>query len=163
MNVDRILETFNRHGVAWLLIGGMNFLLRHKPVLTFDVDLWVENTAQNLERCERALAELEAEWGASDSDWRPVAQRAAGWLHSQAVFCLTSPHGAIDVFRAVRGLGEWRVAAGRALEEQTAAGVRYRGLCDEDMLACQLALDEGDRKPERVRVLTDVLERKRRE
>ena len=27
MNVDRILEVPNRHGVGYLLIGGMNFLL----------------------------------------------------------------------------------------------------------------------------------------
>jgi hypothetical protein len=62
MNVDRILETFNRQQVAYLLIGGMNFLLGHKPVLTYDVDLWVEDTEENLRRCEAALAELDAEW-----------------------------------------------------------------------------------------------------
>ena len=76
MNVDRILETFNRHQVACLLIGGMNFLLRHQPVLTFDIDLWIS---------------------------------------------------------------------------------------DEDMLACQLALDERDRKPERVRVLREALHHSRYE
>jgi hypothetical protein len=40
MNIDRILETFNRRDVSYLLIGDMNFLLRHAPVLTYDVDLW---------------------------------------------------------------------------------------------------------------------------
>ena len=33
MNVDHILKTLNAHEVAYLLIGGMNFLLRHAPVL----------------------------------------------------------------------------------------------------------------------------------
>ena len=42
MNVDRILETLNRQDVRYILIGRMNFLLRHTPVLTFDVDVWVE-------------------------------------------------------------------------------------------------------------------------
>jgi hypothetical protein len=159
VNVDRILETFNRHGVACLLIGGMNFLLRHQPVLTYDVDLWIEDAPENAPRCEQALADLDAEWGPTDHDWRPVAQRAPGWLRTQGVFCLTSPHGPIDIFRAVRGLGEWAASAARGLRSQTAAGVSYLALSDEDMLACQLALDEDDRKPERVRVLREALRR----
>jgi hypothetical protein len=52
MTVDQILETFNRRQAGYLLIGGMNFLLRHQPVLTFDVDLWVADTPENLRRTE---------------------------------------------------------------------------------------------------------------
>ena len=36
MDVERILQTMNGKQVAYLLIGGMNFLLRHEPMLTFD-------------------------------------------------------------------------------------------------------------------------------
>ncbi len=159
MNVDRILETFNRHQVDYLLIGGMNFLLRHQPVLTFDVDLWVADAPENLQRSETALADLQAEWGPTDKDWRPVVQVPPGWLERQAVFCMTSPHGPIDIFRAVRGLPDWSVAVKRAVPSQTAAGISYRGISDEDMLACQLALGENDRKLERVRFLRQVLNR----
>jgi hypothetical protein len=38
MNIDHILQTFNTCEVDYLLIGGMNFLLRHEPVLTYDID-----------------------------------------------------------------------------------------------------------------------------
>lgn len=31
MNIDCILDTFNRRDVEFILLGGMNFLLRHKP------------------------------------------------------------------------------------------------------------------------------------
>jgi hypothetical protein len=34
MNVDHVLRTFADCGVEYLLIGGMNFLLRREPVLT---------------------------------------------------------------------------------------------------------------------------------
>ncbi len=68
---------------------------------------------------------------------------------------------AIDIFRAVRGLPDWTQAAQRAVPSRTAAGVAYRGLSDEDMLACQLALDEKDRKLERIRALETVLNRSR--
>ena len=59
-NIDKILETMNRLNVAYLLIGGMNFLLRHQPELTFDVDVWVRDDPVNLEKLNRALRSLEA-------------------------------------------------------------------------------------------------------
>ncbi len=31
MNSDRILQTLNEHRVGYILIGGMNFLLRYAP------------------------------------------------------------------------------------------------------------------------------------
>ena len=34
MNIDHILQMFNASEVEYLLIGSMNFLLRHEPVLT---------------------------------------------------------------------------------------------------------------------------------
>ena len=160
MNVDRILTAFNEHQVRYLLIGGMNFLLRHEPVLTYDIDLWIEDTTENCSRCANALAWLGAEWGASDLDWGPVAEKPAGWLGSQAVYCLTCPDGAIDIFLSVLGLAAWSDSFSRSLKEATAAGVSYRGLSDEDMMACQLALSENERKSGRVALLRKVIERR---
>jgi hypothetical protein len=91
MNVDHILNTLNQHGVSYLLIGGMNFLLRHLPLSTYDVDVWIEDRFDNRRRCETALAALDAEWGRTDADWGPVAKLPAGWLDQQGVFSLNSP------------------------------------------------------------------------
>jgi hypothetical protein len=121
--------------------------------VTYDVDLWVDDRSENLARCEQALGELGAEWGATEEDWGPVAQKKPGWTSRQGVFCLTSPHGAIDVFRAVKGLESWSECRARARAETTAAGVAYVAISDDDMLKCQLALPESERKPERIRVL----------
>lgn len=157
MDVDNILATMNDCQVEYLLIGGMNFLLRHEPVLTFDVDLWIDDRAANLRRCERALGTLEAEWGESDSDWRKVAERGPGWLDCQPVFCLNSPSGAIDIFRAVTGLPDWSATRARASRDTTASGTAYWGLSDEDMLRSQLALEVSYRKPQRIATLERVL------
>jgi hypothetical protein len=157
MDVDHILNAFNQCQVEYILIGGMNFLLRHLPVITFDVDLWVEDTQENLERCNRALALLDAEWGPTEDDWGPVAARPAGWLASQAVFCLTSPSGPIDVFRSVKGLPPWRECEARADQRRTSSGVAFLSLSDQDMLACQMALPEGERKADRIRTLRQAL------
>jgi hypothetical protein len=131
----------------------MNFLLRHSPILTYDVDLWIEDTPQNLDRCEHALTLLEGEWGSSQEDWGPVAAKAHGWLRGQAVYCLISPHGAIDIFRAVQGLPSWSDCYAKARHEKTSAGVAYPGLSDEDMLACQLALAPAERNQGRIEIL----------
>ncbi len=157
MNIDHILETFNRNNVACLLIGGVHFLLRHKPYMTFDIDFWVRDDADNLGRCEKALAELGAEWGVGDEDWGPVAQRPPGWLNSQAVFCLASPFGAIDIFRSVQGLASWESSNLHAVSGKTASGAEYRGISDQDMLLCQEALPEPMRKLDRIRILKQAL------
>jgi len=157
MNVDHILQTANTHGVDYLLIGGMNFLLRHSPILTFDVDLWIEDSQDNRARCEAFLAALSCEWGAGNDDWGPVRNRQAGWLLRQSIYCLTSPHGAIDIFRQVCGLSSWQECRQRAVNEATANGVSYFGLADQDMLLCQLALAESERKSDRIATLEKVL------
>jgi hypothetical protein len=155
-NTDHILATLNRHQVDYLLIGGVNFLLRHAPVLTYDLDVWVEDSEDNRRCCEAALAELQAEWGRSDEDWGPVAAKRAGWLDSQAVFCLTSPHGAIDVFRSLQGMDAWAACRARAASERSPSGVAYEGLSDADMIRCQLALPEGERNRSRIEYLENV-------
>jgi hypothetical protein len=160
MNIDLILDTFNRHSVDYLLIGGVNFLLRHQPYTTFDIDLWIDDTATNRSRCEATLAALDAEWGRSDAEWGPVAANPPGWLDLQPVFCLISPHGMIDVFRCVKGLADWRQSFQRAALEQTAAGTKYYGLGDADMLQCQLALDSSQQKQDRIRVLQSAIHQK---
>lgn len=159
VNIDHILETLNRRGVSYLVVGGMNYLLRHEPVLTYDLDIWIRDSEDNRIRCESALAELDAAWGESESSWGPVARQPAGWLGRQSVFCLTSPYGALDVFRQIKGLDSWEQSRAGSYEGCTAAGISYRGLSDEDMLRCQEALPKADQKPERIRRLRKALGR----
>jgi len=160
MNVDQMFSTMNQHEVGYLLIGGMNFMLRHRPLLTYDVDFWIEDTDSNGLRCESALTDLQAEWGSTEENWGPVDQLQPGWLQRQTVFCLHSPHGAVDIMRAVAGMSNWREAWQRRTDEQTKAGTAYQALSDADMLACQLALAESERKGERTRYLQNLLNNK---
>ncbi len=84
-----------------------------------------------------------------------------GWLRRQSLYCLSSPYGAIDVFRSVAGLDSWRACASRSLRERTAGGVVYQGIGDEDTLKSQLALKRSERKPGRVFALRRSLKGKR--
>jgi hypothetical protein len=162
MDVDSILSSMNDRGVDYLLIGGMNFALQHEPVLTFDVDLWIDDSAGNRGCCAHALADLRASWGESEATWQSVTRMQDDWLARRGVFCLLTAAGPVDIFRSVTGLPEWSQCAARAVSARTPSGTFYRGLGDEDMLACQLALDESVRKLDRVRSLRDIVSRKNR-
>jgi len=136
--------------VDWILIGGMNYLLNHEPILTYDVDVWIRDEATNRARVNLALVQLQCAWGETEETWAPVEQDPA-WLMRQSLFCMTSPHGAIDLFREVLGLENrfqecWQDGA----VKKTATGIPYRSLSDRHMLECQLALPEHLRKAGRV-------------
>ena len=157
MNVDEILTALQQEQVDYILIGGMNFLLRHVPELTFDVDIWVRDEAQNLACLNLALERLGAEWGRTESEWKAVPTDWR-WLQTQGVFCLTTTHGALDVFREVRGLeGRYLECKVRAIRGCTATGIPFTGLSDQDMLACQEALPPAERKERRIQVLREAL------
>jgi hypothetical protein len=49
MNVDQILETMNRCDAAFILIGGMNFMLRHVPVLTYSASSNIRKSSKRIQ------------------------------------------------------------------------------------------------------------------
>lgn len=160
MNIDRILSVMNRHRVAYMLIGGMNFFLRHKPNATFDIDLWIEHSEANRLACEAALNELNASWGPTDETWQKVDRYPPGWLGRQSVYSMICDGGALDIFLRLDGIPEWPEAFARADHRTTPGGVPYPGLSDEDMLACQLVLDEADQKRDRIAYLQSMMNRR---
>ena len=56
----RVLRTFNEHGVRYLLIGGYASSILGAPIVTNDVDVCYERTADNTNRLAAALQELHA-------------------------------------------------------------------------------------------------------
>jgi hypothetical protein len=157
VRIDEILRELNDHGCQYLLIGGMNFMLRHEPKLTFDVDVWIEDSQENRRRCEAALIALQAEWGPTDDTWGPVANLPTGWLDQQHVYATLTAFGALDIFRSVQGLDDWQVCWARGFDGLTKENTPYRGLSDEDMLQCQLALAAHQQRKERMQTLRTAI------
>lgn len=47
----RILETLAKHGVEFIVVGGVCAVLHGAPVYTFDLDLVHSRTAENVDDC----------------------------------------------------------------------------------------------------------------
>lgn len=159
MNPSRVFNALRDHAVSYLLIGGLNFAMNHRPdYLTYDIDLFVEDVPENLAKLNQTLKYLEATWGPNDASWGPIPDDQGRWLCGQACFCLLTSAGPVDIFRCVQGLeGRYQECYNASLERRTAEGVVYRSLSDRHMLDCQMALNENDRKLDRVRHLRNIL------
>src|SRR5207253_6988486 len=102
-----------------------------------------------------------AEWGSTQENWKPITVDSA-WLQTQMVFCLTSPAGALDVFRDVKGLeGCYNECKRRAVPKKTGTGIGYPSLSDEDMLRCQEVLEPAEQHHERIRLLKEAIAKQR--
>ncbi len=52
---EDILELFARHGVRYLIVGGLAFIYHAKPRYTKDIDLWIDAEHDNVRRANQAL------------------------------------------------------------------------------------------------------------
>lgn len=95
LDVDRIVATFRRHGVDFVVIGGIAVLAHGHPRATFDLDFVADLAEDNMRRLAEALEELGArvrgvdadDLGVDPTDPRQLASGAnrtlvthAGWL-----------------------------------------------------------------------------------
>ncbi len=158
LDFQRLFRILNENGVRFILIGGMNYFLRFRPVTTQDIDVWISPAMQNIQRCEKAMVAIEAQWGRTDDDWGAVSNKPTGWLLSQSVFCLLTDCGLVDVFTSVAGLPDFETCWDRGAMMLTGQETTFRSLAAMDMLACQLAIPEENRRHERVAHLRRILE-----
>lgn len=147
----------NTHSVTYLLVGGLNFFLLHKPVTTQDIDLLIDNTPQNRKCCELALSGIDAEWGRQELDWGPVSIKPSGWLSGQSVFCLLTKFGPVDIFLELPGIPSFQEASIRSVAFELDSAESVRLISASDLLACQLAIPEIYRKSERIAFLRETI------
>lgn len=60
LDLRRLLAALDRHGVTYVLIGGMAAVVHGSPFPTEDVDITPASTADNLRRLSAALRDLDA-------------------------------------------------------------------------------------------------------
>jgi len=55
---EDLLGLFHSNEVRYLIVGGLAFIFHAKPRYTKDIDLWVENDPDNIDRANRALTDF---------------------------------------------------------------------------------------------------------
>jgi hypothetical protein len=67
-----ILEHLNKHGVEYIVVGGVAAVIQGAPVTTFDIDALVKISAENSNRLMQALEDLDACFRERESALRPT-------------------------------------------------------------------------------------------
>lgn len=92
-----MLDTLNRHGVRYVLIGGYGATFHASPFLTSDIDITPARSVENLERLSAALTELNARIRtASEPAGVPFGHTGASLAQAE-VWTLQTDLGALDI------------------------------------------------------------------
>ncbi|HSD69674.1 MAG TPA: hypothetical protein VLB07_08975 [Woeseiaceae bacterium] len=67
-----ILEHLNKHGVEYIVVGGVAAVIRGAPVTTFDIDALVKITTENASKLAAALQDLDARYREHQHTQRPT-------------------------------------------------------------------------------------------
>jgi len=144
---EDFLDLLDRHGVRYLIIGGLAFIYHAKPRFTKDIDVWVDPAPGNLRRTNAALAEF-------------GSPHLLDLAREDEILQLGIAPNRIDLLREAAPL-VFEDAWGRRVE-----GVYGRAracwIGIEDLLAIKERIDHP-RHREDARVLRKVLERRRRQ
>lgn len=101
-----VLEALNRHGVDFVMVGGQASKLHGAERRTFDLDICVRWTQDNLDRMGEVLEELDAGLRIEGMDEPfPVPHRDAGFLTTMEISTWRSTRGDVDVLRGIPGNG----------------------------------------------------------
>lgn len=91
-----LLETLVRHGVDFVLIGGMAGVARGSAYVTLDIDIAYDRSHTNLERLAEALEALQATLRGAPPDLPFVLD--AKTLENGANFTFDTRYGPLDIF-----------------------------------------------------------------
>ena len=97
MNSDfkDLLQSFAKHDVRYLIVGGYAVIYHAQPRYTKDLDLWLEPTAENAGKVARALREFGV----------PLIEITEDdFAHEGTQFMIGRPPNAIDFLTSVPGL-----------------------------------------------------------
>ena len=134
-----ILQALERHGVEYVLIGGLAATLHGSPVATYDVDLAPEQSRGNIARLAGALTDIGAlRYTDPDEPFAPPTDDD----FTQLVESFTSPIGYIDVFREARAIGGYDRLHPRA-DRRDVEGIQIVIASLDDIIASKQATDRA--------------------
>lgn len=111
----RIFETFARHGVDYVVIGGLAVIAHGHTRNTRDVDFVAAADRVNLRRLAAALRDLGARLSGTDAHLLEIDVYDPDTLGSGANFTLETDAGGLDFFGDVPGAAPYEQMRERAL------------------------------------------------
>jgi predicted nucleotidyltransferase len=122
VGLEAIMAAFERHGVAYVVIGGEAARARGWPEQTEDVDVTPERSKENLARLADALEELGAGFRVDPvrypDGFRPPGGIDWRTFRNQVWVTLTTRHGDIDVVLTPDGTDGYEEIAKTATRER---------------------------------------------
>ena len=131
LDAKAILETLERHGVRFVLIGGLAGVHWGSPFPTEDLDITPQRERNNLDRLSAALTELEARIRtASEPEGLPFAHTGASLADAQ-VWDLVTPYGELDISFVPNGTAGYEdLIRDAATDEVQGVRIRIASLAD---------------------------------
>lgn len=103
LDIDRLVATFRRHDVDFVVIGGIAVLAHGHPRATFALDFMADLSDGNVEHLAAALDDLAARVRGIDADLPDVDPRDPEQLASGANWTLVTDAGWLDFMPAAEG------------------------------------------------------------
>jgi hypothetical protein len=154
-----IFEVLVRHGVDFVVIGGIAVIGHGSTRITQDVDFVAATDPENLRRVEAALAELEARLWRVDAHLLGV-DLDARTLAEGGNFTLVTRAGGLDFFNEVPGGAPYEQLRARSVVADLGGGLQIRIAGVDDLIAMKRAAG----RPQDVRDIATLthIERERR-
>jgi predicted nucleotidyltransferase len=115
-DVRRLLEPLVRHGVDFVLIGGMAGIAQGSNYPSFDLDVAYSRDKANVRRLVSALAEIEVRLRGAPADL--PFQLDERVIENGANFTFVTPFGDLDVLAEVDGIRSYSELAAKAEERE---------------------------------------------
>lgn len=147
LQLEELLRALDRHGVRYVVIGGIAVGFHGHVRATKDLDIVIEPSAENVGRFWRFVEDVEAEplaLGDFSADELPLPFTPQSLLDGGGNWLLRTRFGRLDVMQYVEGAPDYETLAGRGAADQVpgfSEPVRFCGL--DDLLAMKRAADRA--------------------
>jgi hypothetical protein len=140
LRAEEIFACLDRHGVRYVLIGGLAAVLHGSPLATVDADICPDSEPGNLQRLAEALQELDARIRTPDSEDGVLFPRDAAFLRNVELLNLVTRFGDLDLSFRPAGTEGFPDLAPHAIE-MGIRGLRVPVASLEDVIRSKEAAD----------------------